>query len=187
MVAKKSRTKNNEHLSKGTDTRANLATNLQKLLDSLGWSVMDLQRRTGFSPHFLSGMMRGEQNPSIDNLDVIAQSFGIETYQLLHPRFDCKDKENLLKMLALSNHDVAELRKNTKRVTKPRRYLSKNLRNLLAVNGLSATALAEDVGVAASTVHKCLRGNQNITIEMLDLFAQGLHVSPFLLIVPTDE
>ena len=142
MVPKKRRTKNIERPSKGTDIRKNLATNLQSLLDNLGWGVMDLQRRTGYSPHFLNGMLRGEQNPSIDNLDVIAQSFGIEAFQLLHPRFDSQDKERLLKMLALSNRDVEELRKNTKRITKPRLYLSKNLRNLLAANGLSVVALA---------------------------------------------
>ena len=175
------------HQERGSDIRSVVGKNLQALLDNLGWGVLDLSRRTSFSTHFIAGMLRGEQNPSIDNLYVIARSLGVEIHQLLNPRFEVPGKSLLLDMLALSNQDVAQLREKTSQgVSVPRKNLAWHLRRLLASNNITAAALAQDIGIAASTLQKCLKATQNLTIENLDAIAQGLGVSAFVLLLPTE-
>jgi transcriptional regulator with XRE-family HTH domain len=170
-----------------SNIRAVVGKNLQALLDSLGWGVLDLHRRTSFSTHFIAGILRGEQNPSIDNLDVIARSLGVEIHQLLNPRFEVPGKSLLLDMLTLSNRDVAQLREQASQgVSVPRKHLAWHLRRLLASNNITAAALAQDIGIAASTLQKCLKATQNLTIENLDAIAQGLGVSAFVLLLPTE-
>ena len=172
---------------RGSDIRVVVGNNLRALLDNLGWGVLDLHRRTGFSTHFIADILRGEQNPSIDKLYVIARSLGVEIHQLLNPRFEVPGKSLLLDMLALSNRDVAQLReKASQDVNVARKNLAWNLRRLLASNNITAAALAQDIGIAASTIQKCLKANQNLTIENLDAIAQDLGVSAFVLLLPTE-
>jgi transcriptional regulator with XRE-family HTH domain len=172
---------------RGAVIRAVLGKNLQALLDNLGWGVLELSRRTSFSTHFIASILRGEQNPSIDNLHIIARSLGIEAFQLLNPRFEVPGKSLLLDMLTLSNRDVAKLReKASQGITEPRKNLAWHLKRLLASNDIKAAALAKDLQIAPSTIQKCLKSRQNLTIENLDAIAQRLGVSAFVLLLPTE-
>ena len=118
---------------------------------------------------------------------MIARSLGVEIHQILNPRFEVPGKSLLLDMLALSNQDVAQLREKTSQgVSVPRKNLAWHLRRLLASNNITAAALAQDIGIAASTLQKCLKATQNLTIENLDAIAQGLGVSAFVLLLPTE-
>ena len=90
-------------------------------------------------------------------------------------------------MLKLSNRDVDGLRKNVAKLSNgPRAALAQQLRRLLAANGLTVAALGEEIGIAPSTIQKCLKGTQNVTVETLEAIAHGLGVAPFVLVLPTD-
>lgn len=169
------------------DIRGIVGRNLQGILKSLSWGVPEFQQRTGFSSHFLAGVIRGDQNVSIDNLHVMALALGFEAHQLLNPRFEAPQKPQLMDMLERSNREVSALREGTAAsITPPRAALAHHLRRLLAFNGLSAGALAHDIGAAPSTLQKCLKGTQNVTIDTLGAIAEGLGVTPFVLVLPID-
>ena len=168
--------------------RAITAKNLNALLDTVGMTPTEFQRRTGFSGQFVGGVLRGEQNISIDNLHVMARALGVQLYQVLNARFDATDKSPLIDMLELSNREVDQLRTRIgKSISEPRRALAAQLRRLLKVNGLSVAALAEDIGIATSTIQKSLKGTQNVTIDNLERIAGALGVAPFVLVLPADE
>ena len=186
-MAAREKKKTQEKPAEGIGIRSVVAKNLRAILEHLGWGAGDFQKRTGFSSHFIAGVLRGDQNPSIDNLHVMARALGVHVYQVLNPRFERPERSLLLDMLELSNEAVERLRKNAgSGKTEPREALSKNLRRLLAVNGLTVQALAEDAGIAGSTIQKCLKGTQNVTIDNLDRIAKSLGVAAFLLVLPTD-
>ena len=169
------------------DIRAVVGRNLQSLLTNLGWGASEFHQRTGLSTHFIAGVLRGDQNISIDNLHVMAKALGIEVHQALNPRFEAPEKPLSLEMLKLSNRDVDGLRKNVAKLSNgPRAALAQQLRRLLAANGLTVAALGEEIGIAPSTIQKCLKGTQNVTVETLEAIAHGLGVAPFVLVLPTD-
>jgi transcriptional regulator with XRE-family HTH domain len=165
--------------------RAVVGKNLQGLLTNLGWGASEFHQRTGLSTHFIAGVLRGDQNISIDNLHVMAKALGIDVHQALNPRFEAPEKPLSLEMLKLSNRDVNGLRKNVAKVPDgPRPALAHHLRRLLAANALTVPALGEEIGVAPSTIQKCLKGTQNVTIDTLASIAEGLGVAPFVLLLP---
>ena len=180
-------TKKNLRQQEATDTpsiRAVVGKNLQGLLNNLGWGATDFHQRTGLSTHFIAGVLRGDQNVSIDNLHVMAKALGIDVHQALNPRFEAAEPL-WMEMLKLSNRDVDGLRKNVAKIPNgPRAALAHQLRRLLAANGLTVVALGDQIGVAPSTIQKCLKGTQNVTIETLESIANGLGVAPFVLLLP---
>ena len=185
VVSKKKR--NKPQASDLQHVRAVVGNNLQGLLNNLGWGASEFHQRTGLSTHFIAGVLRGDQNISIDNLHVMAKALGIHVHQVLNPRFEAPEKPISLAMLELSNRDVDGLRKNVAKMRNgPRAALSHQLRRLLAANGLTVASLGEEIGIAPSTIQKCLKGTQNVTVDTLEAIANGLGVAPFVLVLPTD-
>ena len=171
----------------GSNIRGVVQKNLQGLLETMDWGIPDLHRRSSYSIPFLRSLLRGEQNPTIDALYVIALSLGVQTHQLLNPRFEPPARPPLADMLRLSNTDIETIRKQTDVAGTPsRRFLAAHLARLIALNGITVSALFEDTHVAASTIHKCLKGKQNITLDTVVALADGLGVDPFVLLLPTD-
>ncbi len=58
-------------------TRHLLAKRLRYLRTLRGWSQETLAEHAGLHRTYISGIERGERNLSLDNLDKLAQAFGI--------------------------------------------------------------------------------------------------------------
>ena len=56
-----------------------LKTKLMRLIDSKGWSQAELARRAGISPQQISYYLKGDREPSKENIKKIAKAFDIQT------------------------------------------------------------------------------------------------------------
>ncbi|MGL9749501.1 helix-turn-helix domain-containing protein [Enterococcus sp. DIV0170] len=56
-----------------------LRTKLMRLIDSKGWSQAELARRADISPQQISYYLKGDREPSKDNIKKIAKAFDIQT------------------------------------------------------------------------------------------------------------
>lgn len=177
------------HSEAGRSGRKILSTNLTAILKALDWNTPRFKERCGYSSPFLMGVTRGEQNPSLDAVYVLAISLGLLPHNLLDPTFKVPDVHALLNgMLVYSNDDVARLRERVKVNGSPSRsHLAHHLKHLMAQRGLTTTMLFEGSEVAASTINKCLKGDQNVTLDTLESIAQFIGVAPFYLLLPPQE
>jgi transcriptional regulator with XRE-family HTH domain len=64
-------------------TRRLLAKHLRCLRTLRGWSQETLAEHAGLHRTYISGIERGERNLGLDNLDKLAQTFGITVADLL--------------------------------------------------------------------------------------------------------
>ena len=169
------------------DLKKIVGMNLWGLLRNLDWGIPELVARTGYSPHFLLLVLRGQQNLTLDTLHVLAKALGTEAYMLVNARFEQPDRSALIvKMLEYSNQDISRMRARD-HATSTRVNVARNLKQLMAASGHNCVSLASSAGVAASTIQKCLRGLQNITIDTLAAMAAGLGIEPFIMLLPVQE
>ncbi len=66
-------------------TRHLLAQRLRLLRTLRGWSQETLAEQTGLHRTYISGIERAERNLGLDNLDKLAQAFGVTVAELLTP------------------------------------------------------------------------------------------------------
>jgi DNA-binding XRE family transcriptional regulator len=66
-------------------TRHLLAQRLRLLRTLRGWSQETLAEHAGLHRTYISGIERGERNLGLDNLDKLAQAFGVTVADLLKP------------------------------------------------------------------------------------------------------
>ncbi len=64
-------------------TRHLLAQRLRLLRTLRGWSQETLAEQAGLHRTYISGIERGERNLGLDNLDKLAQAFGVTVVELL--------------------------------------------------------------------------------------------------------
>ncbi len=64
-------------------TRHLLAQRLRCLRTLRGWSQETLAEQAGLHRTYISGIERGERNLGLDNLDKLAQAFGVTVVELL--------------------------------------------------------------------------------------------------------
>ncbi len=64
-------------------TRHLLAQRLRLLRTLRGWSQETLAEQAGLHRTYISGIERGERNLGLDNLDKLAQAFGVTVAELL--------------------------------------------------------------------------------------------------------
>ena len=65
--------------------REALALNLIRLRAKRGWSQEALAFEAGFHRTFIAHIERQARNISLDNIERIARTFGLQAYQLLTP------------------------------------------------------------------------------------------------------
>lgn len=72
-----------------TDVRAILSTNLTKLVEQVGVDSQNrLGKRSKVAQTSIGRYIHKTVSPSVDKLEKIAHSFGLEAWQLLVPGFD---------------------------------------------------------------------------------------------------
>lgn len=62
-----------------------LARNLEALIDSAGWTLDATESKTGVSKRHLMNIKKDSKAASLDMVQKLADSFGLEPWQLLHP------------------------------------------------------------------------------------------------------
>jgi len=67
------------------DIRRQVGLNLQRLRHEKGWSQEDLDFESGVHRTYISGIERGVRNPTLTNLDKLAQALGVSLGVLVDP------------------------------------------------------------------------------------------------------
>ena len=67
------------------DMRRLVGSNVAKARKRLGLSQEQLAERSGFSQQYLSGLERGQRNPTVVTVYEIAQALGVSHLELLRP------------------------------------------------------------------------------------------------------
>ena len=67
------------------DMRKLVGRNLRRIRQLKGLTQEQLAERSGFSQQYLSGLERGERNPTIVTLYELAQTLGVSHLDLLKP------------------------------------------------------------------------------------------------------
>lgn len=62
-----------------------LSQNVKRLLDTYGWKQKDLAEAIGVLPTNLSKTLNGKHSPSLDLIESIADSLGVEVRELFAP------------------------------------------------------------------------------------------------------
>jgi transcriptional regulator with XRE-family HTH domain len=74
-----------KHTKNQVSARQHLAINLVLLRRARGWSQEDLGFEAGLHRTFVAHVERGARNIALDNVEKLAEAFGVETYRLLMP------------------------------------------------------------------------------------------------------
>lgn len=74
-----------QHLHPASLAREILAVNLIRLRAQRGWSQEALAFETGLHRTFVAHVERRVRNISLDNVERLANAFGLETFELLTP------------------------------------------------------------------------------------------------------
>jgi transcriptional regulator with XRE-family HTH domain len=74
-----------QHLHPASLAREILAVNLIRLRAQRGWSQEALAFETGLHRTFVAHVERRARNISLDNVERLANAFGLETFELLTP------------------------------------------------------------------------------------------------------
>ncbi|MBN2498738.1 MAG: helix-turn-helix transcriptional regulator [Deltaproteobacteria bacterium] len=72
-------------MTPGPNTSLLLGANVRRLRRAQGLSQEDLADRSGISNRYLGRIERGEANPSLDILERLSTSFGVDLVDLLSP------------------------------------------------------------------------------------------------------
>ena len=67
------------------DMRRLVGRNFARLRQARGLTQEQVEERSGFSQQYLSGLERGQRNPTIVSLYQIAQALGVSHLDLLQP------------------------------------------------------------------------------------------------------
>jgi transcriptional regulator with XRE-family HTH domain len=67
------------------DMRKLVGQNFSRLRREKGLTQEDVEARSGFSQQYLSGLERGQRNPTIITLYELAQSLGVSHVELVKP------------------------------------------------------------------------------------------------------
>ena len=67
------------------DMRWLVGRNFARLLQAQGLTQEQVEERLGFSQQYLSGLERGQRNPTIVSLYQIAQALGVSHVDLVQP------------------------------------------------------------------------------------------------------
>ena len=67
------------------DMRRLVGRNFARLRQARGLTQEQVEERSGFSQQYLSGLERGQRNPTIVSLYQIAQALGVSYLDLLQP------------------------------------------------------------------------------------------------------
>ncbi len=67
------------------DMRRLVGRNFARLRQAQGLTQEQVEERSGFSQQYLSGLGRGQRNPTIVSLFQIAQALGVSHVDLLRP------------------------------------------------------------------------------------------------------
>ena len=70
------------------DMRRLVGRNFARLRQAQGLTQEQVEERSGFSQQYLSGLERGQRNPTIVSLYQIAQALGVSHLDLLQPDDD---------------------------------------------------------------------------------------------------
>ena len=70
------------------DMRRLVGRNFARLRQARGLTQEQVEERSGFSQQYLSGLERGQRNPTIVSLYQIAQALGVSYLDLLQPDDD---------------------------------------------------------------------------------------------------
>ena len=84
--------------------RTILGANLRKHRNRRKWSQMELSEKAGISMNFLSEIERGQKWASSENLQNIADSLGVEVYELFKP--ENETEPNFEKYIDRFSNDV---------------------------------------------------------------------------------
>ena len=67
------------------DMRLLVGRNVARLRRAKGLTQEQLEERSGFSQHYLSGLERGQRNPTIVTIYELAQALDVDFRELLAP------------------------------------------------------------------------------------------------------
>lgn len=67
------------------DMRRLVGRNFARLRQAQGLTQEQVEERSGFSQQYLSGLERGQRNPTVVSLYQIAQALGVSHVDLLRP------------------------------------------------------------------------------------------------------
>ena len=67
------------------DMRKLVGQNFARLRKEKGLTQEDLEARSGFSQQYLSGLERGQRNPTIITLYELSQALGVSHLELVQP------------------------------------------------------------------------------------------------------
>ena len=108
--------------------RTILGSNLRKLRGRREWSQMELAEKAEISMNFLSEIERGNKWPSSETLQNLADSLGIDVYELFRPDYEI-DSDFGKNMERFSNDVIIAVQESVKKsilnIKKQYRSLSK--------------------------------------------------------------
>ncbi|WP_425410750.1 helix-turn-helix domain-containing protein [Hyphococcus sp.] len=67
------------------DIRSLVGRNFARLRREAGLTQEEIEERSGFSQQYISGLERGQRNPTIVSLYELAQALGVDYLELLTP------------------------------------------------------------------------------------------------------
>jgi transcriptional regulator with XRE-family HTH domain len=67
------------------DMRKLVGQNFSRLRREKGLTQEEIEERSGFSQQYLSGLERGQRNPTIITIYELAQALGVDYLELLSP------------------------------------------------------------------------------------------------------
>lgn len=67
------------------DMRKLVGRNFARLRQAKGLTQEDVEARSGFSQQYLSGLERGQRNPTVITLYELAQALGVSHVELVEP------------------------------------------------------------------------------------------------------
>lgn len=74
------------------DMRKVVGKNFARIRREKGFTQEDVERLSGFSQQYLSGLEAGRRNPTIGTLSEIAQSLGVSFLDLVRPEPENAEK-----------------------------------------------------------------------------------------------
>ena len=69
----------------GMDIRALVGRNFARIRREAGLTQEEVEERSGFSQQYISGLERGQRNPTIVSLLELSQAIGVDYLDLLKP------------------------------------------------------------------------------------------------------
>jgi len=88
--------------------RQTLAKNLRALLDKTGLSAPEVARRAGVDRKTLNNQLNGRYDPRPEQVQAVAQVFGVNNWDLLNPSFTPDAPTNHVLQQIIANYGKAD-------------------------------------------------------------------------------